>query len=793
MHSHTSSSSSSSSSSTSLEMAFANQLALQAPTQTAMVDLHGLSEVQAKSAVNAVIENARSFGWNDIRIVTGRGNHVNAKGKRGTLYNNFKEWIKEVSSELTDVQQFDGYYEVTIKENMSICNPLQTLLNDNIKKFLTKNIAAIIEQAKSKKFDDLHALAICLDNAYGVNRDYKKAAELYLEMLKIKQDPLILYEMGCRHLIGKGVECSDAKAIHYFTLSADLNYVLAEFTVGNMYWKGIGLPKPDYILGNKYLRKAAEHNHAESARKLGWSFRNGLGVEINIAEAIKWWEKAEKLDDPVAAYNLYCAYEQGREVTKDSPRALYYLQRAADLGDPDAQFIFGMRCLFGWGVTVIKESALTYINAAAGNGSINAQYFLFMLALKNGEEKEAIRCLMIAAENDHIEAQVIVVFDEAINLEQPFRDLMKTKLLAQSEADILKMDNKRFQNRVIQLLIGDDSTKNHIKKGIKILKHLAEAGQTELYSVLGESYMWGIGGTLLPASPQAGFDYWKLGADKGDAECLCSIGQCFRDGLGRKKDIAKAIEYFQASIAKNHPNAHYELGNAYLSGKLGISKDVSLAVEHFNKAMELSKPSERSKKAPNFISHQVVFNLAAYNLGCIYYYGDTNFPQDTIKGVNYFIDAAEDGSKDAARFLFEYYFKTGEQDKLFFYTKIAAKLGYVNAQNALTSLMSQPFAPHVVSYNLADKVRIDEPKVVTLLKEKSKLPFFAVRDKKIAKVDAVVACNTEAEFAAVLNVNASSVLRGKACFFYNGKSQPRLFVLHNVDNASFVTRYLRNK
>lgn len=786
MHSHASSSS------TTLAMALANRLALQAPTQTAMVDLHGLSEAQAKSTINAAIENARLLGWNDIRIVTGRGNHVNAKGQRGTLYNNFQEWIKEVSDNLDSVQQFDGYYEVTIKDNMSFHNPLQTLLNDNIKEFLTKNIAVIIKQAESNEFDDLHALAICCDNAYGIKRDYHKATKLYLRMLEIKQDPLILYEMGCRHLIGKGVECSDTKAIHYFTLSADLDYVLAEFTVGNMYWKGIGLPNPNYILANKYLRKGAEHKHAESARKLGWSFRKGLGVAVDHVQAIKWWKIAEQLDDAVAAYNLFCAYEKGDIVPKDAEIALEYLHRAADLGDPDAQFILGVRCLYGWDVEGTEEVALTYIRAAAGNGLANAQFFLFRLAVQKGEYHEAIRCLAIAAQNDHIDAQVICAFDPMFELDQDFRDLMKTKLVALSEDAILKMDDKHFQNRVIQLLIADNSTKNQIKKGIKILKQLAEAGQTELYSLLGEVYMWGIG-TLLKPSPQAGYGYWKIGADKGDGECLCSVGQYWRDGLGGKKDIAKALENFQASIAKNHANAHYELGITHLSGKLGVPKNVPLAVEHFNKAMELDSPRERSKRVPRFVNHQVVFRLAAFNLACIYYNGEENFPKDSKKGVGYHIDAAEDGSQDSARFLFEYYFKTGENDKLYFYTKIAAKLGYVNAQNALNSLMKESFAPLVVSYNMAEKVKIDEPNVVTLLKQKSKLPFFAVRDRKIGKVDAVVECNNETEFAAVERINASTPLKGYACFFYNGKEQPRLYVLHNVDKSTTVTQYLSNK
>ena len=54
---------------------------------------------------------------------------------------------------------------------------------------------------------------------------------------------------------------------------------------------------------------------------------------------------------------------------------------------------------------------------------------------------------------------------------------------------------------------------------------------------------------------------------------------------GYEKDINQAIFWFVLSAAQNYPNALYKLGTLYLAG-IGVKKDLSLAEEYFNKAKE---------------------------------------------------------------------------------------------------------------------------------------------------------------------------------------------------------------
>ena len=54
---------------------------------------------------------------------------------------------------------------------------------------------------------------------------------------------------------------------------------------------GWGVPR-DCKAGAKWLRMAAEQNHAEAQYELGLCYANGQGVEKDHAEAANWYRKA---------------------------------------------------------------------------------------------------------------------------------------------------------------------------------------------------------------------------------------------------------------------------------------------------------------------------------------------------------------------------------------------------------------------------------------------------------------------------------------------------------------------
>jgi hypothetical protein len=104
------------------------------PHQTVMVDLHGMSAESAQELVAHHVGQAHVRGWNKIRFVTGRGNHVNARGERGTLYKSFKDWLGNLQDKVVKIDQYDGYYEVDIKDGIAVRNPFSALMNEQLRK-----------------------------------------------------------------------------------------------------------------------------------------------------------------------------------------------------------------------------------------------------------------------------------------------------------------------------------------------------------------------------------------------------------------------------------------------------------------------------------------------------------------------------------------------------------------------------------------------------------------------------------------------------------------------------------
>src|SRR5579871_366843 len=133
------------------------------PHQTTMIDLHGLSVAQAQSHVTHHINQASISGYDKIRFVTGRGNHINARGERGTLYNNFKDWIKAVRGNIENIEQYDGYYEIDMKNETAVRNPFMAFMSEAVKHSIQQNIDEIKNLASQGHVEYMTALASCYD------------------------------------------------------------------------------------------------------------------------------------------------------------------------------------------------------------------------------------------------------------------------------------------------------------------------------------------------------------------------------------------------------------------------------------------------------------------------------------------------------------------------------------------------------------------------------------------------------------------------------------------------------
>jgi type II secretion system protein G len=142
----------------------------------------------------------------------------------------------------------------------------------------------------------------------------------------------------------------------------------AQSQLGVMYWNGLGVEK-NYPEALKWLRKAADQGEAEAEFYLGFSYALGTGVEKNEAQAVKWYQKAADHGNAQAQVYLARALEAGNGTRKDAVEAVKWYQKAAEKGDSQAQEHLGEIYDNGWGVPRNQDIAVDWYRKAAKAGS----------------------------------------------------------------------------------------------------------------------------------------------------------------------------------------------------------------------------------------------------------------------------------------------------------------------------------------------------------------------------------------------------------------------------------------
>lgn len=137
---------------------------------------------------------------------------------------------------------------------------------------------------------------------------------------------------------------SDSKAkewTEFLKEKAQAGESAAQYSLGEMYWDGVGVRK-DYVEAAKWYRKAAEQGYIEAQRMLGLMYDLDIGVAEDGVEAAKWYRMAAEQGDADAQFNLGRMYYQGDGVPKDDLEAVKWMRAVAEQGYAGARWFIGV-------------------------------------------------------------------------------------------------------------------------------------------------------------------------------------------------------------------------------------------------------------------------------------------------------------------------------------------------------------------------------------------------------------------------------------------------------------------
>lgn len=174
----------------------------------------------------------------------------------------------------------------------------------------------------------------------------------------------------------------------------------AQNSLAVRYVNGMGVEQ-DHEEAVRWYRLSAEQGNALAQSNLGMRYAAGTGVEQDYEEAVRWYRMSAAQGNAAAQNNLGVRYETGTGVEQDDEEAARWYRRAAELGSAHAQNNLGSRYATGAGVEQDAEEAVRWYRMSAEQGHASGQYNLgFRYRSGEGVEQdydEALRWFRQAA------------------------------------------------------------------------------------------------------------------------------------------------------------------------------------------------------------------------------------------------------------------------------------------------------------------------------------------------------------------------------------------------------------
>ena len=236
------------------------------------------------------------------------------------------------------------------------------------------------------------------------------------------------------------------------------------------------------------LMDAARQGNAAAQYEVGQRYANGEGVDQDMGEAAKWFERAAQQGLAAAQYRLATQYEKGRGVKQDDRLARDWYEKAARSGNVKAMHNLAVIHAEGRGTAQDFKTASEWFTQAADHGLGDSQYNLAILNERGlGIPKDlvaAYKWLDIAAKGGD---QGAAAKRDALARELSAEDLAKAKVAsgtwrAKTPDAVANGDIRPLKHWDVSTLTGSDdaATTTNIARVQELLNRLGyDAGSPD--------------------------------------------------------------------------------------------------------------------------------------------------------------------------------------------------------------------------------------------------------------------------------------------------------------------------
>ena len=351
---------------------------------------------------------------------------------------------------------------------------------------------------------------------------YSRALATFRAVERQKENRYAEYRIGKLYAAGLGCEQDYGEAAQWFRLSADKGYKYAQYSLAGLFRRGQGVVQDD-VRALELYTASAQQDFPYAAYELGTMYRDGIGCEKDDEASEQWYRQAfagfleleQQSHDDKLQYRIGWMLLNSVGTGKDEAAAKEWFERASKLGNPHAQYQLARMILNNLSSTPEQTAqALEWLTKAAEAGQDCAQYMLGKIYRDGqGTEKDiqkAVELFTVAAEQKNSFAafalgKLYLAGDVAL----PKNSAAALKWLTSAA----ELGNQSAQYRLGKLLLQGEDVPKDIETAVHWLTAAADQGNQYAQYALGKLYLLG---KEVQKDRASAIKWFQLAADQGN-------------------------------------------------------------------------------------------------------------------------------------------------------------------------------------------------------------------------------------------------------------------------------------
>ncbi|RGB36249.1 hypothetical protein C1646_697668 [Rhizophagus diaphanus] len=202
--------------------------------------------------------------------------------------------------------------------------------------------------------------------------------EIYNWLLNNQNDSNFIQLLGYFNYYGIVINADVQKAFKLYQKAAELENIVAQFELANMYMDGEGTDK-DYEKAFKLSKKLADKEYSSGINLLGYCHDIGIGTDVDKLKAFELYLKAANLDNSIAQHNIGHMYKDGEGIEQDFNKSIEFFKKSAEKGYSDGMTMLGFCYNNGLGTDPDKKMAFKLYEKAANLENSVAQFNIALM------------------------------------------------------------------------------------------------------------------------------------------------------------------------------------------------------------------------------------------------------------------------------------------------------------------------------------------------------------------------------------------------------------------------------